>query len=232
MDYTKPMKTVVVTGASRGIGRATAERFLKAGWYVIGTSLSGRLPTTRAGNFRILHLNLEHPESIKNAAQAIRSAVPHIDVLVNNAGIILDQHDSAADPEKVRKTLEVDLVGTIDLTEHLLPVIPHGGHIVNVSSSYGAFSLPVDDLTSTGYRIAKAGLDMYTRTLAYRLRDRHITVSALDPGWVRTDMGNAVATETEKPDRDPSQAAEDIYRLATEDVETGCFWQDGKTREW
>ena len=141
-------------------------------------------------------------------------------------------HDKGADIEKIRKTFEVDLFGVIDVTERLVPLMTAGGHIVNVDSAYGAFSFPIDDESSSGYRMAKAALNMYTRTLAFRLRDSGIVVSSYDPGWVKTDMGNAGATETEGPDREPNEAAEDIFRLVSEGTESGYFWSFGEKREW
>ena len=151
---------------------------------------------------------------------------------MNNAGIILDGHDVGADLQKIRSTFEIDLFSVIDLTEKLIPLMHPGSHIINIDSQYGSFSPPIDDETSTGYRLAKAALNMYTRTLAFRLSDKGIIVSSLDPGWVKTDMGNDVATETEKPDREPAEAAADIYYLATSKVDSGSFWRFGKKCEW
>ena len=80
--------------------------------------------------------------------------------------------------------------------------------------------------------MAKASLNMYTRFLAFRLKERNITVSSLDPGWVRTDMGFAGAGEGAKPDREPSEPAAEIFQLVTSKVETGQFWHKGHKREW
>ncbi len=222
------MKTVVITGASRGIGRATAKKFLAERWRVVGTYRDN--PIGMEENFIGVECDLSSSESIANATRKIIDWAPEIDLLVNNAGIILDAHDSAVDLLKVRKTFEVDLFGIIDFTEKLIPYLRDGARIINIDSTYGAFSFPIDDKSSAGYRLAKASLNMYTRILAFNHPDK--VVSSLDPGWVRTDMGNAAATEIEGPDRDPQEAAEDIYRLATENEESGFFWRFGKKREW
>ena len=225
------MKTIVITGASRGIGLATARKFLADGWRVIGTYRKHQIPFDDARLTKI-ELDLGSPTSIARAAEAIKKIAPNVDVLVNNAAIILDAQDETVDLEKIRKTFEADVFGTIDLTEKLLAHMRSGGHIITIDSLYGAFSFPIDDTSSIGYRMAKAALNMYTRTLAFQLKTKGVIVSSLDPGWVKTDMGNAAATKTEGPDREPEDAAEDIYKLATGNVESGCFWRFGKKREW
>lgn len=225
------MKTVIITGVSRGIGLATAQRFLKEGWRVIGTYNENHIPLD-ASNLVPVELDLASTESISHAAEEIKKVASQIEVLVNNAGIILDALNLGVDLGKVRKTFEVDLFGVIDFTERLLPAMAASSHIINVDSQYGSFSFPIDEDSSASYRLAKAALNMYTRILAFRLRDHGITVSSLDPGWVKTDMGKAGATETEGPDREPEEAANDIYVLATSKVESGCFWRFGKKQEW
>lgn len=226
------MKTIVITGASRGIGLATAKKFLSEGWRVIGTYLNTSIPIQN-NNLIIIQYDQSNSESIAKVANQIKETVPQVDALINNAGILLDATDKVADPIKVRNTLDVNVVGVIDLTERLLPLLHEGSHIVNINSGYGSISAPIlDDETSAGYRISKAALNMYTRHLAFRLESRDIIVSALAPGWVKTDMGYMVTTETEGPDRTPKQAANDIFQLVTTIKESGHFWRLGKKTEW
>lgn len=225
------MKTVVVTGASRGIGLATTKKFLENGWRVIGTSNNHQIPLEDPKLTKTT-MDASSSASIAQAAREIEQLDVVIDVLVNNAGINLDGNDVTVDVRKVRKTFEVNVLGVIDITEKLLPHMHEAAHIVSIDSNYGSFATPIDDETSTAYRISKAALNMYTRTLAFRLKDQDIIVSALDPGWCKTDMGNGVASETEKPTREPEEAANDIYRLATSRVESGCFWKFGEKRAW
>lgn len=226
------MKTVVITGASRGIGLATAKKFLDEGWRVIGTYLNTQIPVEHK-NLTALQYDQSNPKSIIETADKIKELVPNIDALVNNAGILLDANDKIAVPDKVRKTLEVNVVGVVDLTERLLPLFQKYSHVVNLNSGYGSISAPIlDDETAAGYRISKAALNMYTRHLAFRLEPRGIIVSSIAPGWVKTDMGYMVATETEVPDRTPEQAAQDIFDLVTKIKETGQFWREGKKTDW
>ncbi len=66
----------------------------------------------------------------------------------------------------------------------------------------------------------------------FRLKEKGIIVSSIDPGWVKTDMGNLGATEDEKPNREPEEVADDVYHLVTSVKESGQFWKFGKKREW
>ncbi len=225
------MQTIVITGISRGIGLAAAKKFLHEGWNVVGTYNRHPVPITDDRLFAV-HLDLLTAASRSRAVQEITEHAPCIDVLVNNAGLILDARDEGVGEEKLRMTFEADVFGVVQCTEQLLPRMGKGSHIINVGSAYGAFSFPIDDVSSAAYRMAKAALNMYTRHLAFRLAALGICVSSLDPGWVATDMGNDVATPTEKPDRTPQDAGNDIFALATTRVESGKFWRFGTPRDW
>lgn len=225
------MKTAVITGISKGIGLATAKKFLDEGWRVIGTNLKTPVPIENP-NLITIKYDQSSPESIRETAEEIKKAVLRVDVLVNNAAILLDAHDSSIDIEKLRKTFETDLFGLIDFTERLVPHISHGGHVININSQYGSLSFPIDDTQAISYRLAKTALNQYTRILAFQLESRGIIVSSLDPGWVKTKMGLSVADETEGPDRDPSEPANDIFEIVKNVNQTGQFWRFGEKREW
>ena len=149
---------------------------------------------------------------------------PQIDVLVNCAGTSLEPDESDKFCiEALRKDLEVNLIGTIKFTEQILPVIKPSGHILAVSSMMSSLV----DFTGNdypAYRISKTALNMYIKTLAHRLK--RITVSAFDPGWVKTDMGGPDAP------REPEIPADEIYTLITTVHQTGKFWYKGKPRSW
>lgn len=219
------MKNAVITGVSRGMGEKTAEKFLSEGWYVIGTSTSGK-SSIQNDNFEIHKLNYLEPNSIDQFVQTIKDSGKKIDALLNSAGVYLDDDEYPLTEKPLRNTLEVNLIGPILLTQKLLPLLNDGGAIVNMSSQMGAISDLEDSEAAPAYRISKAGVNMFTRTLARHLESKHITVSSMDPGWVRTDMGGSSAP------RDPKDPAREMYELATSKVDSGHFWRSGKKRTW
>lgn len=227
------MKTVLITGASKGIGKALAQKYLQEGWKVIGTSTNGKADYSHE-NLSIFQLDLISPESIKKCADAIASSGAKIDVLHNNAGALFDDEETRVIVEKLRQTLEVNLVGTIDFTEQIIAYLNPGSHIVNTSSQAGSLS-DADIIADShypyhypAYKISKAALNMYARTLANRFRSENtdIIVSSVHPGWVKTDMGGEEAPVT------PEEAANDLFSLATSRPETGQFWFKGKKYPW
>ncbi len=218
------MKKVLITGVSRGIGKATAEKFLEEGWQVLGTSTSGQAPI-RNDNLQIFKLDLLDPQSIQNLFEEIDKAGERFDVLINNAGVSIDRGGGFISIETLRKTLEVNLIGLIDLTQRLLPHIIDGGQIINISSGSGSLT-EFRGAWAPAYSISKASLNMYTRILAGQLRNRNIMVSSFAPGWVRTDMGGPGAP------RDPKEPAREIFDLANSKVESGFFWSQGHKRDW
>jgi NAD(P)-dependent dehydrogenase (short-subunit alcohol dehydrogenase family) len=218
------MKTVLITGVSRGIGKALAEKFLNEGNFVIGTSTSGKLDYENE-NLIALPLDLAKSESIKRCVEEVKKLGKKIDVLINSAGIWSGaENDPIIHIDHLRKVLEVNLIGTTDFTERMIVLINKGGHILNISSSAGSLNY-THHSNYPDYKISKAALNMVTRILAIRLAGE-ITVSAVHPGWVRTDMGGDDA------DLSPEEAVEPIYKLATSTVETGQFWFNGEKFPW
>jgi NAD(P)-dependent dehydrogenase (short-subunit alcohol dehydrogenase family) len=220
------MKTIVITGISRGIGKALAEIFLSNDYFVIGTSTSGHTDLSHQNLFT-LPLDLSSPESINYAVNIIINLNKGIDILINNAGVCVDENNDYVDISLLRKTLEINLFGTIDFTEKLIPLLNQNGHILNMSSSAGSLSHNTadDDHMYPAYRISKTALNMYTSTLAMRLQGRAI-ISSVHPGWVITDMGG------EDADITPETAAKAIYTTATKQTETGQFWFDNNKFPW
>jgi NAD(P)-dependent dehydrogenase (short-subunit alcohol dehydrogenase family) len=232
------MKTALITGIGRGIGKALAQKFLKEGFAVMGTSQTGAVDYSDA-NLKIFKLDLASPESIKECAEQIIKCGTKVDILINNAGALFDEEETHLVVKKLRETLEVDLIGTADFTEKIITVINNGkendgGHIVSISSQAGSIQ-EMDRIMDShepyhypAYKISKAALNMYIRTLAVRMNHEKtgIIVSAVHPGWVKTDIGGDEAPTT------PAEAAENIYKLAISRPETGQFWFNGKKYPW
>jgi NAD(P)-dependent dehydrogenase (short-subunit alcohol dehydrogenase family) len=234
------MKTVLITGIGRGIGKSLAEKFLREGYAVIGTTFTSApavgisastadASDAAAPNLAVYSLDLSSDESIAQCAAAIAAAGKKIDIHINNAGALVDENETSVVIETLRKTLQINLVGTIDFTERMLSLVNAGGHIVNISSSAASLAEVEYESHEPGhypsYKISKTALNMYTRTLAMRLKG-NITVSSVHPGWTKTDMGGA------KADFTPDEAAAHIFDLAVSTPETGQFWFNGKKIPW
>lgn len=239
------MKTVLITGISKGIGQALAQKFIKEGFDVAGTVFGGESTdffsqddqndqNNSGGHLSVFKLDLSSPESIIDCANKIIATLGNekkIDILINNAGALYDEDETSVVIEKLRKTLEVNLIGPIDFTEKLIPHISSGGHIVNISSSAGSLERATHAESHhpyhyPSYKISKTALNMYTCTLALRLQPSDITVSSVHPGWVKTDIGGQEAEIT------PEQAALGIYDVAISRPETGKFWFGKEKMAW
>lgn len=224
------MKTVLITGIGRGIGKALAQKFLAEGWSVVGTSTTGEADFYH-DHLSVYKLDLSSSDSIAACAIEIHKIGRTIDILIHNAGVLLDEDETTLLPDRLRDTLEVNVIGTADLTEHLLADMAPGGHIIFISSTAGSLEL-AGHLRShypmhyPAYKISKAALNMYMRTLATRLQKDGMTVSAVHPGWVRTAMGG------EEADIPPEEAARDIYAFAITSPATGGYWYKGKSLPW
>lgn len=230
------MKTALITGIGKGIGRALAEKFLFEGFAVIGTTTTGSADLMHE-KLTVLRLDLTEPDSIGRCSALISQyaqANGKIDILVNNAGGLFDDEETRVVVAKLRNTLEVNLIGTVDFTERVIPSLNEIGHIVNISSAAGSLTDSQNPTNShfpnhyPAYKISKAALNMYTITLANRFRNEKtgVIVSSVHPGWVKTDMGGKDAPVL------PKEAAEQIYKLAISKPETGQFWYDGEKFPW
>lgn len=227
------MKTVIITGISKGIGRALATKFIGEGYDIIGTTRDGKYDIDKTG-ITILGLELSDPQSISRCANLVKSLDKKIDILVNNAGALFDDEETVLNIDKLRQTLEVNLIGTADFTEQIIPAMNEKSHIVFISSQAGSLQ-EMDHISDShspyhypAYKISKCALNMYARTLAARFdKDKQdLTVSAVHPGWVRTDMGGDEAPTL------PEEAAENIYNFAISRPVSGKFWFNGREFPW
>lgn len=189
------MKNVIVTGSNRGLGLAICKRFLKdPNVQVIGTIRSGIHPISNE-RFKPMYLNLENSESIQLFAKEIANL--KVDVLINNAGVLLESGtETSIDMKTLKTTFSVNLFGVIELTELLIAQLVSGAHLVNITSSWGSYTSEDFDDRFPAYRMSKAGLNMYSKTLTKRLESNSIEVLNYNPGWIQTDMGGPNATES------------------------------------
>lgn len=219
------MKTGIITGCSRGIGLATVDLLTNNNEVkIIGTSTSGDCSISKS-NFECFKLNLSDSKSINEFINIIGDI--KIDFLINNAAILIENWNvSKIKLEHLRQTFDVNLFGTIDLTEKLISKFNTNGHIINVTSDWGSFSEENFDEFQPQYKMSKAALNMYTKLLAKRLEEQNIIVSSFDPGWTQTDMGGNNAS------RKPIEVANDFKNLLNQCTVSGKFWHNGEIRNW
>ena len=212
-------KIALITGASKGIGKALTEKMLDENFFVIGTSRSGKIKNFEHKNFYSLKLDLSNTESIKNAHKEIFENFKHIDFLINNAGIGPDLNTYTPKKESFNLTFDVNVTGTVFFTEPLIELIKANGIILNVSSKMG--SLDVCELTdSVAYRMSKSALNMYTKILTNRLKDK-IRVASIHPGWVKTTI---IESNLKNARLTPKQSSENIFKFLKNEFDSGIFW--------
>jgi 3-oxoacyl-[acyl-carrier protein] reductase len=202
--WEKGMKYALVTGASRGIGKAVALRLASAGWPVVINYLSNREAaegvaaeiTAQGGTAELLPFGTSDPQAIETALTDWEERHPEdwFGVLVNNAGIRRDNVMFMMPDEDWHKVLDTTLNGYFYVTRHLLKhMMPRkrGGRIINMASLSGVKGLP----GQTNYSAAKAAIIGATKALAQEVAIRHITVNAIAPGFIETDMTKDLAVE-------------------------------------
>lgn len=182
-------KTVCVTGGGSGLGRAISRRFLEEGARVavLGRRRSALVETLdwpRGDRGQAIACDVTDDAEVRAASQRIQSEFGRIDVLVNNAGVGGPNSMTDDGEDRWREILAVNLDGVFFVTRAVLPAVPDGGRIVNISSVLGKFGVP----GYTAYCTSKHGLIGFTRSLALELAPKKITVNAVCPGWTETVM--------------------------------------------
>jgi NAD(P)-dependent dehydrogenase (short-subunit alcohol dehydrogenase family) len=181
---------------------------------------------------RVMHVRMDVTDagSITSARHAIEKRFGRVDVLVNNAGVLLSEHEDVLSiaSEGYRRTFDTNVFGVIEVCRVFVPEMARAGYgrIVNVSSGVG--QLATMSTYAPAYSMSKAALNAFTRILAHTYRDSGVLVNVVDPGWVRTDMGGPSAP------RSPQEGADTIAWLATlpDDGPTGGFFRDRRAIEW
>ncbi|MCE4625523.1 MAG: SDR family oxidoreductase [Desulfurococcales archaeon] len=190
------MKVAVITGASGGIGAATALRFAREGYVLILTYRGRRdrcLEVAREAEKRgsprayAINLDLTDANSIGEFVEKVSDLVPYVNALVNNAGVLQVGPVERVTLEEWEHTLKVNLTGPFLLTKHLLPLLRKApwASIVNVASIAGETGNVV---AGVAYAASKAGLIGFTKRLAVELAPEGIRVNAVAPSFVETDM--------------------------------------------
>jgi NAD(P)-dependent dehydrogenase (short-subunit alcohol dehydrogenase family) len=181
-------KTVLITGASSGIGRATALKFQQQGWTVIATmrSLDKAEELAELENVCCLSLDVTDPNSIQQAIGEALARFGAIDVLVNNAGYALIGAFESCTPEQIQRQFATNVFGLMDVTRSLLPHFRerHSGVIINLASIGGQMAFPLYSL----YHSTKWAIEGFSDSLQYELEPFNIRVKIIEPGPIKTDF--------------------------------------------
>ena len=221
----------LVTGSSRGIGFEVARRLAERGATVVVTGrsdASAAAASKRIPGSRARALDASDSRSIASLAAWLRSEFDRLDVLVNNAAVLLDEGTSIldTDPAVFEATIRTNALGPLLVTQAVAPLLraSAGPRVVNVSSGAGQISSMTT--YAPAYSISKAALNAVTVMLAAALP--YARVNCVDPGWVRTDMGGSEAP------RSVVEGAETVVWLASLPVggPTGGFFKDRKRIPW
>lgn len=226
-------KVVLVTGASKGIGYDTIIEFAKHGYDVVINYNQDRIKAYElqknihkyGGKSLVIKADISKESDIKNMVDSIIREFGRIDVLINNAGIAMDNDIFDKSKEEFMKVLEVNLVGTFLVTKEVTKYMEKGT-IINVSSTDG---IDTYNAISMDYCASKAGIISLTKTLA--LRFPNLNIYAVAPNWVKTDSVLAMDPTFleqelhrigQKELIDPSDVAKKIFGLTNSNLHSGC----------
>ena len=196
-------KLALVTGGSRGIGRAIVDGFKAEAWHVATCARSLDHLADSAADFTFA-CDVADPVAVRDSVAAVVEKFGAVDALVNSAGLAgSNPLDAAADDTLWHRVIDVNLNGTYYFTKHTFPHIPDGGRIINIGSILSHTGVADE----TAYSAAKHAVLGFTRAFAHHAAARSITVNIVCPGWVRTDMAR---DRWEELDIDEKKAASRI----------------------
>lgn len=222
-----PRPTALVTGANKGLGKEVSRQLAARGMSVLLTARDGERGRAAAaelaaegGDIRFARLDVTEEKSIRSVAELVGESFGRLDILVNNAGVsgVVRGERRSLDEmsvETLRSTLETNFVGAFALTHALLPALrTAGGRVVNVTSALATFARttgkgPAGPADLIPYCASKVALNMTSVLLADQLREWGVTVCAVSPGYVATDMNNFAGSKTVQ------EGARTIVRFAT-----------------
>ncbi|NRF94198.1 SDR family oxidoreductase [Paenibacillus frigoriresistens] len=230
-------QVALVTGANRGIGFELVKQLALNGFRVIlasrdpvkGYEAAQRLEQSGL-DVTFVQMDVDDQNSIQQASLTVNETFGRLDVLINNAGVYLDENElfMTMDPSILEKTMSTNFFGVYHVIRTFIPLMKKRsfGRIINISSEYGM----MNEMSERGvgaYKLSKLALNALTRLAAAEIQG-DIKINAICPGWVSSDMGGPSAPRT------PKQAAESILWLATigPDGPQGGFFRDEKAIDW
>ena len=228
------MKNIFITGGNRGIGKGLVDIFSDnyKVFFSARDEQKARLAMESNGNDNIDYviMDVADDESVFKGIELLKEKTDSIDILINNAGILIPglKHKIDAvetDDESILKTFNINTVGVLRVCKAVLPMMQPTSRIINISSGMGQMEGMATG--SIAYRLSKSALNALTIVLSQELSSKDIKVNAICPGWVQTDMGGYEATLTVK------ESVESIKKFALSDnFPNGKFLRHGQILPW
>ena len=198
-------KVSIVTGASRGIGADIAKSLASNGSHVVinyssskdkADELAKEISSEFGVKTLVLGFDVSDEAQVENAISDVLKTFSKIDVLVNNAGVAIDGLLLRVKPEDLEKTFKINLYGTINCSKNVIKSMmkSRSGRIINISSIIGEMG----NAGQTLYSASKAGIIGFTKSLAKEVGSRNITVNAITPGFIQTEMTSSMSEDQVK----------------------------------
>jgi NAD(P)-dependent dehydrogenase (short-subunit alcohol dehydrogenase family) len=240
------IKTVLITGANKGIGFETAKQLAQLGYFVYlgsrdktkGTEAINKLKDLRISNVEMIEIDVTNSNSIKQAKLVLETKIGVLDVLINNSAITGEQpqNSSTFNIENLRKVFDTNYFGVIETTQQFIPLLMKSNLpiIVNVSSEVGSLTMHTSPDRNpnwdfyNAYGSSKTALNSFTVMLANEFRNTNFKVNSVTPGYTATSLNGYKGIKTVE------QGAKPIVKLATLNNEgpTGKFFRDEGEVPW
>ncbi len=219
-------RTVVITGANRGIGLELARHYAGEGFDVIGVCREASAELKEVATRIIEGVDVTTDSGMQKLTDELKGQ--SIDLLINNAGLLQDEKLGSIDFDSIRTQMEINAYAPLRVAEALVSQIPSGGKIANITSRMGSIA-DNDSGGRYGYRASKAALNAFGKSLAMDLKPKGIAVAQLHPGYVQTRMVNFGGLIT--PEESAKGLSARIDGLNLEN--TGSFWHsNGEELPW
>ena len=225
-------KFIFITGGNRGIGRGLVQKLSKNNNVIFSVRKKEKgeqvIKALSRPNLDYIIMDIDNKDSIRDAISIISSKYESIDILFNNAGILIPEYHLAAietSERSILKTFQTNTLGPLRICKAIIPLMKNGGRIINISSGMGQ----LDEMEggSTAYRLSKTALNALTKILSVELKNFKIKVNTICPGWVQTDMGGINA------DLSVREATEIIVKFSlAEEFPNGKFFKQGEEIPW
>ena len=225
-------QNIFITGGNRGIGLGLLKGLSSSNNVIFSVRDKAKgektLEELKNLDADYVVMDVDDTNSIEVAAGELKNKMSTLDILFNNAGILLKEYnvDAVDTPEtSILKTFNTNTLGVLRVSRSVIPLMKNGGRIINVSSGMG--QLEDMESGSIAYRLSKTALNALSKVMSNELSSKNIKINAICPGWVQTDMGGSSANLTVK------ESTDRIIKFALEDnFPNGKFLQHGEVIPW